>query len=113
MSKTTSFQCNKRFFDDEHFPYGFDRSGEFTSQQAQLLTAHGRAYKALATGEEAPITSDEEGFVEFCRGLREAESIHEKTWKKYLESCNRSMEYYSVALNRAVEFSEDARLETE
>lgn len=113
MSEVISFHSNKRFFDDEHFPYGFDRSGEFTSSQAQLLTSHGRAYKALAIGAQNPVTQEEEAFVEFCRGLKEAESLHEKTWKKYMETCNRVLEYHSIALNRASDFTEEGIVEAD
>lgn len=95
-----SFSSNKRYFDDENFPYGFERSGEFTSTQAVLLTNHGRVYKALANGDQQPADQDEKNFVKFCKGQREAETQHEKAWKKYVEACGRAMEYHSVAENR-------------
>lgn len=101
-----SFLSSKRFFDDEHFPYGFERSGEFTSVQAELLTSHGRAYKALAGGEQDPSNEDEKNFVLFCKGLREAETQHEKIWKKYIEACGRTMEYHSIAANSPTDYAD-------
>ncbi len=111
MAENLSFFSNKRFFDDQHFPYGFDRSGEFTSLQAKLLTDHGRAYEGLSTGFMLPTTKEEEDFVAFVQGQRQAETAHEKTWKKYLDSCNRAMEYHAVALTRPNDFSEDVSLD--
>lgn len=108
-----SFASNKRFFDDANFPYGFDRSGEFTSTQAQLLTEHGRAYLALAEGKKVPESEEEEAFIQCCNGSRKPQTLHEKTWLKYLQSRNRVMEYHAVALTRPTEFSEDVSLETD
>lgn len=97
----SDFCSNKRFFDDENFPYGFERSGEFTSAQAKLLTDHGLAYKALLLKAKEPVSEEEKRFVMFCDGFRDAETVHEKTWKKYMDACGRVMEYHSVTANRS------------
>jgi hypothetical protein len=78
-----SFQADRRFWGEEHFPYGFSRSGEFTCEQARLLETHGQAYIALANGIRLPVTEEEEAFVAFCKGDKSAESSHEKAWKRY------------------------------
>ena len=110
---TVSFKTDRNFYDDEHFPYGFDRSGEFTLNQAQLLTKHGHAYKALAFSEREPVTEVEREFVDFCRSRKKAESIHEKTWKRYTDNCNTSSIYHSVALSRQSDYVDDYPLDTD
>lgn len=78
-----SFLTDRVFYAQEHFPYGLGRSGEFTSEQAELLAAHGYAYEALANGSRSPVTEEEARFVKVCRGKCAAKSPHEKAWQRY------------------------------
>ncbi len=88
MNDYTSFATESQFHGDEHFPYGLARSGEFTQEQAELLTNHGYAYKAIADGNRAPVTQEEQRFLEVCRGERRAQSAHEKVWQRFLDKTN-------------------------
>lgn len=97
MEKYKSFQTNCRFTDDEHFPYGFARSGEFTIEQANLLEAHGHAYTELAKGVRKPVNQLEIDFVIFCRGDKYADSVHERVWKRYQLSISVYSHRYSLA----------------
>lgn len=92
-----SFQATRRFTDDEHFPYGFARSGDFTIWQANLLEAHGHAYRALESGERQPKGQLEVDFVAFCHGEKPAESDHEKVWKRYSQSVSEHLHRYSLS----------------
>lgn len=85
-----SFSAEQIFRDPQIFPYGFARSGEFTTQQAQLLEKHGNAYKALDAEERDPIDEMEQAFVFFCRGDKPAESLHERTWERYRKKIERT-----------------------
>lgn len=80
MANIHSFDSNRKFYGDGHFPYGIDRSGEFTREQANLLVEHGWAYQALAEGSRAPVTKEEEAFVAVCRGEQAPATVHEKVW---------------------------------
>ncbi len=84
-----SFSAEKIFRDPQNFPYGFARSGEFTTQQAQLLEKNGNAYKALDAEEREPADELEQAFVSFCRGNKPAESLHERTWERYRKKIER------------------------
>lgn len=97
MSKDSSFQVERKFWDDEHFPYGFARSGDFTLEQAMLMETYGLAYIALARGERTPKSKQEKDFVAFCQGKKAAENAHEKTWRCYSEKINRPIKRYSLA----------------
>ena len=80
MANIPSFDSNRKFYGDDYFSYGIDRSGEFTLKQANLLIQHGWAYLALAQGTRVPATPEEETFVAVCRGEQVPETIHEKVW---------------------------------
>jgi hypothetical protein len=97
MDKNNSFQATRRFTDDEHFPYGFARSGDFTIWQANLLEAYGHAFRALESGERQPESQLEIDFVAFCRGEKPAESEHEKVWKRYRRSVSEDTHRYSLS----------------
>ena len=83
MTNTTAFSSNRKFYGDDHFPYGLDRSGRFTRQQVDLLLDHGWAYKALAEGDQTPVTPEERAFVAVCQGEKDAKTDHEKVWQWY------------------------------
>ncbi len=89
MSNSAHFQSSKKFYATEHFPYGIDRSGEFTREQTQLLIDHGTAYQALADGTREPVSSLETDFVAFCQGEKEAVSKHEKVWQLFCSKISR------------------------
>lgn len=103
----TSFATNRKFYDDSNFPYGFDRSGEFTVKQAQLLTERGCAYHDLANGSRTPSTDEEKKFVEFTQGVRMAETDDERTWSRYITVLSKSQKYYGVGLNTEYRQSND------
>ena len=83
MKKIASFSSNRKFYGDSQFPYGIDRSGEFTRQQANLLMSHGWAYLELAEGNRVSVTPEEKAFVAVCRGEREPKTDHERVWRQY------------------------------
>ncbi|WP_421868304.1 DUF413 domain-containing protein [Motiliproteus sp.] len=96
---TESFTTSTRFYDTEHFPYGIDRSGEFTVKQASLLMERGVAYQELAGGKRRPQSAMENDFVLFCQGQKEAESEDEKLWQRYLKVINKPNYYLGVGLS--------------
>ena len=84
MNNKIPFFSESKFYDDVNFPYGFAKSGMFNCEQAGLLELHGRAYSTLALGKRLPESTEESDFIAFCEGRKEAESAHERTWKRYL-----------------------------
>ncbi len=83
MPKKDSFISNSKFYPNRHFPYGFARCGDFTSEQAELLERHGRAYEALHMGDREPANEEESRFIAVCRGDAEPTTEHEKVWMLY------------------------------
>ena len=82
--ETEGFTLNKGTFSDrKNFPYGFDRSGDFTSRQADVLLRFGVTLQALENNERLPETKTEKAFLEVCKGNRTPETFIETTWAKY------------------------------
>lgn len=73
----------KPFNDNHHFPYGLERSGDFSIREAQLLRRLGETFRRLETGEHEPANEIEDQFVKMVRGEKEASTDCEKLWLKY------------------------------
>ena len=82
-------EIEKEFTDSKNFPYGFDRSGDFTSIQANLLKAHGQ--KIMYIQNDAPKEIDDED-------LKNISAIFDKiadeqklviAWNKYQSIVNK------------------------
>lgn len=101
------FQSERKFIDKKNFPYGFARSGEFTLQQAGLLERNGYAYSELASGTREPSDPQEQEFVRFCRGEKEAATEHEKVWQRYISKTS-ARPFYSIAVGLSARNSEDS-----
>lgn len=111
-SQVQSFACQKKFFDDRNYPHGFQRSGDFTRAQAQLLETKGVAMKALHEGSRQPQTAEEERFVAMCQGKEQPLSDIEKTWSLYLNSLRRKQIYFTAS-SAAVEGSGSDSIDTD
>ncbi|WP_115720103.1 MaoP family protein [Gallaecimonas mangrovi] len=91
-----SFISGKKFFDDLNFPRGFQRSGDFTITEANLLTSRGMVMHELASGQREPMNSDEQRFISVCRGEVPATSLEEKVWMKYLNRITQRRHVYTI-----------------
>ncbi|EKE77040.1 hypothetical protein B3C1_02505 [Gallaecimonas xiamenensis 3-C-1] len=91
-----SFMSGKKFFDDLNYPRGFQRSGDFTITEANVLTDKGMGMHLLASGQREPMTSDEQRFVSVCRGEVPASSVEEKVWMKYLNRITQRRHIYTI-----------------
>lgn len=96
-----SFYAARKYYDDENFPYGFDRSGEFTPSQVRILTDHGFALQQLTSGTREPVTEEERSFLAFCRGEHPSETPVEKTWERYCKICQKDKHFYTVGDSRS------------
>ncbi|MFY9179806.1 MAG: DUF413 domain-containing protein [Venatoribacter sp.] len=96
-SQVQSFSSDKKFFDTRNYPQGFQRSGDFTRTQAQLLEAKGVALKALHEGSRQPQTPEEEHFVATCTGQSKPATDVEKVWGLYLAALRRKQIYFTAS----------------
>ena len=73
------------YYDDKHFPMGFNRSGDFTIGEAKLLTEYGSTLKQLSDGKLSAESSEEDHFLDVVSGSTEAQTEIEKLWLKYIK----------------------------
>lgn len=92
-----SFASTRKYYDDQNFPHGFRRSGDFTRAQADALEAKGVTLKALHEGNQAPVTDEERNFVLMCQKKRKAMTPIEKAWKAYLNALERKQVYFTAS----------------
>lgn len=92
-----SFISKKRFFDNKNYPRGFSRQGDFTIKEAQLLEAHGEAFRELIDGSRKANTKVEKHFIEVINGKHEPENEYEKVWLKYLKLVNRVKKFHTLS----------------
>lgn len=57
----------------------------FTQQEKVLLYKYFEFYRALETGKRKPSTAAQRHFVAVCQGRARAETVHEKTYVKYMQ----------------------------
>jgi hypothetical protein len=89
MMAITGFEPSKPFFDDKNFPRGFSKSGEFTINEANILTTYGAQLKALQDGIVAPSTNEQKRFLLAISGEVPVETPLEKAWLRYCDKVNR------------------------
>jgi len=77
------FQSHSRFYDDINFPYGLDRSGDFTKKQAEILTNCGQTLLSLELGHSQPANQAQSEFLDAMTGKKDCENDIEKTWMTY------------------------------
>lgn len=92
-----SFDSPRKYYDDQNFPHGFHRSGDFTRAQAEVLENKGHVLKALHEGLQAPSDDEEKLFVTMCQGKREATTLIEKAWQGYLNALSRKQVYFTAS----------------
>lgn len=83
------FTPGSMYYDTKKFPRGFNKYGEFTKEEAQILHSYGRQLLALEKGEKKPSHKNEKQFLAVCRGERSPETPIEKAWIKYMDRLNR------------------------
>jgi uncharacterized protein YifE (UPF0438 family) len=107
-SKAESFVTKKRFYDEINFPFGIDRSGEFTRTQAENLTQYGHAYLDLYSGSRKPVSKEEKDFVAVFHGKKQAKTVHETTWKAYLIVCDKRSNRPIININASSKVLDDS-----
>ncbi len=86
----------KVFADRVKFPYGFRKSGDFSINEADLLSQYGHTLIALETGELTPENEDEAHFLQFIQGQAEASNSLEKAWRKYVSLARGKKHFYTL-----------------
>jgi uncharacterized protein YifE (UPF0438 family) len=80
-----AFVSQRLFYDDQNFPRGFGRSGNFTLLEASILEQHGSVLKSLHNKTLEPQNEHQTQFVSVLSGALEPSNPIEKAWLKYLK----------------------------
>ncbi|AUL73708.1 hypothetical protein ATS72_008955 [Pseudoalteromonas sp. 13-15] len=80
-----AFVSQRQFYDDQNFPRGFSRSGNFTLLEASILEQHGIVLKGLYSKAIEPQNEYQENFVAVVTGSQEPTNPIERAWLKYLK----------------------------
>lgn len=76
----------RKFYDDEHFSGGIERSGFFTISEADFLVEYGDTLNGLSSGSMQPETLVESEFVACMQSGIMSNSYEVKLWRKYLKA---------------------------
>lgn len=80
-----AFVSQRQFYDDQNFPRGFSRSGNFTLLEASILEQHGVVLKGLYNKTLEPQNEIQEQFFAVVSGNQEPTNAIERAWIKYLK----------------------------
>lgn len=80
-----AFAGQRQFYDDQNFPRGFSRSGNFTLLEASILEQHGVTLKGLYNKTLEPQNEIQEQFMAVVTGNQQATNAIERAWIKYLK----------------------------
>ncbi|MFY8327707.1 DUF413 domain-containing protein [Pseudoalteromonas sp. ZZD1] len=80
-----AFVSQRQFYDDQNFPRGFSRSGNFTLLEASILEQHGVVLKGLYNKTLEPQNEIQKQFIAVINGNLEPHNAIERAWLKYLK----------------------------
>lgn len=96
-----------KFYDDNNFPRGFNRSGVFTVSEAQILENYGRTMRGLAEGSLIPETTSEQEFLAEISGSKEIQTNYAKCWFKYLNKTTNKVRSYTLCVSQRRQSAND------
>lgn len=91
-----NFRMSSPFYDDINYPRGFNKHGDFTFKEAQILEDYGRILIDLSTGKKQPESKDEIHFTKVSNGDADAINCVERTWLKYTGLIGKDSVYHGV-----------------
>ncbi|MCW8928716.1 MAG: DUF413 domain-containing protein [Gammaproteobacteria bacterium] len=80
-----SFYSGIKFYDSKNFPYQFSRSGDFTFNEAELLSNCGFIMQQLHNKEIAPENEEQIHFLSVLEKKNKPLYSHEHVYLKYLQ----------------------------
>ncbi|WP_205729090.1 DUF413 domain-containing protein [Ferrimonas sediminicola] len=97
--------------DNKRYARGFNRSGDFTIGESNLLTNFGDTMLKLATGQIDPLSDTERRFQEVCQARADAETPLERVWLKYQKLAHGKPRFYTLHDASSVSFDLDTPID--
>ncbi|RIY34356.1 DUF413 domain-containing protein [Psittacicella gerlachiana] len=109
----SGFIQEKKYYDDKNYPHGFNRSGDYTIHESEVLENYGTRLSRLASGVVEPENDVEKHFVDVTINPADFDDISfiEKTWLKYQRLITEVKRVYILADGNNVLFDETSGLE--
>ncbi len=103
------FVSGHKFYDSKNYSVSFRRSGDFSINESDVLERCGYVITQLMEGKITAENASQERMLELFKGGREADTVVEKAWSKYLYAINHP-KYLTVlaSTNRDVEEAYDS-----
>ena len=76
------FLSKRNYYDETNFPNGFQRSGDFTIFESEILTSNGDIMNKLYKGEISPDDPEHQHFVDVLNGVTEIKYLEEHIFIK-------------------------------
>lgn len=99
---TREYFLSQGFFDDDRYPYGFKRSGDFTIGEALALEDKGALFQALQNGEVSDPAPEDLQLIKVIKGEAQASTTEEKAWLKYSRGKKRTQVWLNDSEKRPV-----------
>lgn len=78
-----AYYLNRLFLDPVHYPYGVEKSGDYSIAEVALLSSHGTLCQALMNDEVSDPSSSDRRLIKVARGQEEPKTRLERVWLKY------------------------------
>lgn len=117
--KPREYYLGRPFADRANYPYGIERSGDFSVRECQVLNQCGSLYQALLKGEVVNPSEDDFHMMDVMAGAQPAAALTEKVWMKYLEKTEKMKTVPSMLVSYGknagedLDFSADSSFDTE
>lgn len=80
---TREYFLGRKFSDPTNYPYGIEKSGDFSIKEIRLLHSMGGLYKALVDAQVSNPNAEDQHLLEVVSGVMEAQTDVEKVYRKY------------------------------
>ncbi len=80
---TREYFLGRKFADPVHYPYGIEKSGDFSVKEVRMLQSVGGLFKALVDAKVSNPTADDQQLLEAAAGTREVTTELERVYRKY------------------------------
>ena len=79
-----SFFSDKKFYDLDNFPDGFEKVSDFTQMEAGVMSRCGHIMSKLYEGSLEPVNEDQQRFIDVIKGRKKPLYHIEYVFLKYL-----------------------------
>ena len=117
--RVREYYLGRSFADRANYPYGIERSGDFSLKECQILNRCGSLYQALLNGEVKDPNDDDVRLMAIMAKQIEPQTPEEKVWLKYLDKTEKHKAVPSMLVSYGknggdgLDFAEDVTFDSD